>query len=175
MTDIMTPEQRSRCMQHIRSRNTKPEILVRKYLFAHGFRYRNNVRRLPGTPDIVLKKYKTAIFINGCFWHGHENCLLYRLPKTNTDFWKNKIERNKVRDARINLQLRNLGWNVIQIWECQLRPKFREATLESLFYTLNHILLLNYGAKIYDLEESAEKQSLDIAAEDEAAYTLRKD
>ena len=171
MTDVMTPEQRRRCMQHIRSRNTKPEILVRKYLFAAGLRFRKNVRRLPGTPDIVLKKYKTVIFINGCFWHGHAGCDLFRLPKTNTDFWRSKIERNRARDARINLQLRDMGWNVIQIWECQLRPKHREATLESLLYTLNHILLMNYGAHIYPIEEEAPA----IAAEDAATYNVTKE
>lgn len=171
MTDVMTPEQRRRCMQHIHSRNTKPEILVRKFLFAAGLRFRNNVRRLPGTPDIVLKKYKTVIFINGCFWHGHSDCHLFRLPKTNTDFWRSKIERNKLRDARINSELRDMGWNVIQIWECQLRPKYREATLESLLYTLNHILLLNYGAKIYQMED----ESPAIAAEEEATYSKEKE
>ena len=153
-------------MQHIRGCNTKPEIIVRKYLFAAGFRFRKNVRRLPGTPDIVLRKYKTIIFVNGCFWHGHDNCYLFHLPKTNVEFWKNKIERNKARDARINLELRNMGWNVIQIWECQLRPKYRAATLESLVYTLNHILLMNYGAKTYDMEEALPA----LAAEDEAEY-----
>lgn len=171
MTDIMTPEQRRRCMQHIRSRNTKPEILVRRFLFAAGMRFRNNVRRLPGTPDIVLRKYKTVIFINGCFWHGHTDCYLFHLPKSNTEFWRNKIERNRARDARINLQLRDLGWNVIQIWECQLRPKYRQATLESLLYTLNHIFLLNSGAKIYNVED----EPLSIAAEDEAAYGTPQD
>lgn len=95
MTDVLNPEQRHNCMSRIRSKDTKPEMLVRKYLFAHGFRYRVNVKSLPGTPDIVLKKYQTVIFINGCFWHGHEGCKYFILPKTNVDFWSNKIEGNK--------------------------------------------------------------------------------
>lgn len=165
----MTPEQRSRCMRHIHSRNTKPEILVRKYLFAAGLRFRVNVRRLPGTPDIVLRKYKTVIFINGCFWHGHENCELFRYPKTNTEFWKSKIEKNKIRDAKINLELQNLGWNVIQVWECQLRPKRREQTLESLLYTLNHIYLLNHKVKTYYTEEE-ENEVPALAAESGTQY-----
>ena len=166
MTDIMTPEQRTRCMQHIRSRNTKPEILVRRFLFASGFRFRVNVRRLPGSPDIVLRKYKTVIFINGCFWHGHTDCSLFRLPKSNVEFWKNKIERNRTRDQRVKLELRNLGWNIITIWECQLKPKMRLATLESLIYTLNHIFLLNHRPHTYLLEEEGSS----LAAETENEY-----
>ena len=95
MADVLTSEQRRKCMSRIRSKNTKPEIIIRKFLFAHGFRFRINVKRLPGTPDIVLRKYQTVIFVNGCFWHGHEGCRYFRLPKSNVDFWKNKIERNK--------------------------------------------------------------------------------
>ena len=96
--DKLTKEQRHRCMASIRGKGTKPEILVRKYLFCRGFRYRLNHPRLPGHPDIVLRKYRSVIFVNGCFWHGHEDCKYYVLPKTNTDFWKAKIERNKARD-----------------------------------------------------------------------------
>mgnify|MGYP002591532837 CR=1 FL=1 len=91
MADVLTSEQRRKCMSRIRSKNTKPEIIIRKFLFAHGFRFRINVKRLPGTPDIVLRKYQTVIFVNGCFWHGHEGCRYFRLPKSNVDFWKNKI------------------------------------------------------------------------------------
>lgn len=109
MPDRLTPEQRNRCMKSIRSRNTKPEMMVRRYLFARGFRYRVNVKRLPGTPDIVLRKYRTAIFINGCFWHGHEDCPYFVLPKTNTPFWKAKIERNRERDMQKRIQLRLLA------------------------------------------------------------------
>lgn len=138
----MTPEQRHQCMSHVRGRNTKPEMIVRKFLFAHKFRYRLHVNRLPGTPDIVLHKYQTVIFVNGCFWHGHNGCPLYTLPKTNTQFWQTKINRNIERDLNNRLKLRQMGWHVIQLWECQLKPKVREQHLESLLYTLNHILLL---------------------------------
>lgn len=94
MADVMTPEQRSRCMAAIKGKDTKPEMIVRKYLFSRGMRFRVQVRKLPGAPDIVLPKYKTAIFVNGCFWHGHEGCKYFRLPKSNVEFWKEKIERN---------------------------------------------------------------------------------
>lgn len=94
MADVMTPEQRSRCMAAIKGKDTKPEMIVRKYLFSRGMRFRVQVRKLPGTPDIVLPKYKTVIFVNGCFWHGHEDCKYFRLPKSNVEFWKEKIKRN---------------------------------------------------------------------------------
>lgn len=94
MADVMTPEQRSRCMAAVKGKDTKPEMIVRKYLFSRGMRFRVQVRKLPGNPDIVLPKYKTAIFVNGCFWHGHEGCKYFRLPKSNIEFWKEKIKRN---------------------------------------------------------------------------------
>ena len=131
-------------MASIRSKDTKPEMLVRRYLFARGFRYRVNVKRLPGTPDIVLRKYRTVIFINGCFWHGHEDCRYFVLPKTNTDFWKAKINRNRERDMQKRIQLRLLGWHTIILWECQLKPMQREMTLKGLERTLNQIYLENY-------------------------------
>jgi len=137
MVDVLSKEQRHRCMSHIRYRNTKPEILVRKYLFAHGFRYRKNVKTLPGTPDIVLPKYKTVVFVNGCFWHGHIGCKYAHLPETNAEFWKQKIEANQERDIQEQCQLRESGWNVIQIWQCELKPKNRIQTLQRLANTLN--------------------------------------
>lgn len=146
-------------MASIRGKNTKPEMIVRKYLFAHGFRYRVNVKKLPGTPDIVLKKYHTVIFVNGCFWHGHEGC--YKLPTTNSDFWKNKIEHNQKRDLANRIKLRNMGWHVIQIWECQLKSKVRNKNLEALIYTLNKMILFNYRAKLYD--ENQHETSLKVA------------
>ncbi len=94
MADVMTPEQRSRCMAAVKGKDTKPEMIVRKYLFSRGMRFRVQVRKLPGNPDIVLPKYKTVIFVNGCFWHGHEDCKYFRLPKSNVEFWKEKIKRN---------------------------------------------------------------------------------
>ena len=116
----MTPEKRHRCMSNIHSRNTKPEIQVRKELFRLGFRYRVNVKNLYGHPDIVLPKFKTAIFVNGCFWHGHENCKKSNIPKTNTDFWKDKIIYNQKRDKDNISKLQGEGWNVIVVWECEL-------------------------------------------------------
>lgn len=148
MTDVLTPEQRHHCMSNIRNKNTKPEILVRKFLFANGFRFRVNVKTLPGTPDIVLKKYRTVIFVNGCFWHGHDDCKYFRLPKSNTEFWKTKIMANKERDLRDWGELKEMGWYVIQLWECQLKPKQREETLRRLLYTMNKMILLKYRVKV---------------------------
>lgn len=134
MTDVLSPEQRHRCMSSIRSKDTKPEKIVRKYLFSKGLRYRIGSRKLPGSPDIVLRKYKTVIFVDGCFWHGHEGCKYYRLPKTNEDFWRQKIYLNIARDYRCNVELRLAGWKVIRIWECEVRNKSgREEVLERLY------------------------------------------
>ena len=141
-------------MSRIPSKNTKPEETVRKYLFRHGFRYRKNVSKLPGRPDIVLPKYKTVIFVNGCFWHGHEGCKYYRLPKTNVEFWQAKIERNKKRDIEEQHRLASLGWHCITVWECQLKPKIRQQTLEALAYTLNHIYLQDH-ARPYSMDEES--------------------
>lgn len=131
----MPPEQRSRCMSAIKSNDTKPEMLVRKYLHGMGLRYGLHNKKLPGSPDIVLRKYKTVIFINGCFWHGHDNCRYYRLPKSNIEFWQTKINRNRERDKRDIEALRKRGWRVIVIWECELRTKeLRQQTLQKLFF-----------------------------------------
>lgn len=123
--DNLTRERRSWNMSRICSKNTKPEELVRKYLFSQGFRYRKNDKSLPGKPDIVLPKYKTVIMINGCFWHGHENCVEYRLPKTNSEFWREKINRNILRDQENYKKLQSLNWRVIIVWECELSAKSR--------------------------------------------------
>ncbi len=171
MADKLTPEQRHKCMSSIRSRNTKPEVLVRKYLFAQGFRFRINVRRLPGTPDIALRKYRTVIFVNGCFWHGHEGCRYFVLPKTRTDFWQAKIERNRERDLAERLQLRRMGWHVIQVWECQLKPRNREQTLQGLALTLNHIFLQNCSStKVKPYTEQEEGSGVAMAAEEKSEY-----
>ena len=116
MPDVLTPTQRHRCMSHIHSKSTKPEMLVRRWLWAHGYRYRLNVKSVPGNPDIVMRKYRTAIFVNGCFWHGHEGCKQFVLPKTNTDFWQTKIARNRERDQRNYDELMHAGWQVIVLW-----------------------------------------------------------
>lgn len=133
MTDHLTPEKRSINMSKIRATNTKPEVMVRKYLFSRGLRYRKNVRTLPGTPDIVLKKYKTVIFVNGCFWHCHEGCPSFRLPKSNVEFWEKKLKRNIERDKIAYKQLDEMGWNIIVIWECELKKVIRNDTLDKLY------------------------------------------
>lgn len=116
MADVHTPEQRSYNMSRIRSKNTKPEELVRKFLFSQGFRYRKNDTRLPGKPDIVLPKYKTVIFMNGCFWHGHEGCRYFVWPKNNAEFWKEKVSGNIQRDRQNHQLLEQQGWYVIDVW-----------------------------------------------------------
>ncbi|MBA5659977.1 very short patch repair endonuclease [Bacteroides fragilis] len=171
MTDVLNKEQRHRNMAAIHGKNTKPEILVRKFLFSRGFRYRLNHPRLPGHPDLVLRKYRTVIFVNGCFWHGHENCKYFRLPKTNIDFWQKKIERNKERDKKEQCQLAAMGWHCITIWECQLKPKIRMQTLESLAYTLNHIYLEDRKVKTYEIAESDNNL---MAAEPQPSYGKAK-
>ena len=150
MTDIQTPLQRHNTMSAIRGKNTKPEMIVRRGLWKRGFRYRLNYKRLPGHPDLVLRKYKTCIFINGCFWHGHEGCKYYTVPKTNTEFWVNKVQRNKERDERVKHELNAMGWNCITVWECELKSAKREVTLQSLAFTLNEIFLNNHKVKAYD-------------------------
>lgn len=130
--DVHDKKTRSYNMSCIKGKNTKPEEIVRKTLFAKGFRYRKNDSRLPGTPDIVLPKYKTVIFVNGCFWHGHKGCKYYVVPKSNTEFWVNKITSNIKRDVIKATQLQDLGWRVITIWECELKKDKREQTLENI-------------------------------------------
>lgn len=154
--DKMTKEQRSRCMSKIRGRDTRPELLVRKYLFSRGYRYRLNNPRLPGKPDIVLRKYRTAIFVNGCFWHGHVGCRYFVLPKSNVEFWRGKIERNRERDRKELRLLAEMGWHTIVVWECQLRPAVRRQTLESLDYTLNRIYIEDRRIKPVESVETAE-------------------
>jgi DNA mismatch endonuclease (patch repair protein) len=132
MTDTHSKEIRSMNMSHIRSTNTKPEETVRKYLFSRGLRYRKNVRKLPGSPDIVLPKYKTIVFVNGCFWHHHD-CKFFVWPKSNEDYWHKKIDRNVERDTKNIALLRDSGWNVIVVWECQLKKAVREQTLNDLY------------------------------------------
>ena len=117
----MTSRQRHECMSHIKAKNTRPEMLVRSHLHKAGLRFRIHVAKLPGCPDIVLPKYRTVIFVNGCFWHGHKGCRLYTVPDTNRQFWTDKVARNKERDLRVVALLEALSWNVITIWECELK------------------------------------------------------
>ncbi|WP_233888737.1 very short patch repair endonuclease [Chryseobacterium indologenes] len=123
-------------MSKIKGKDTKPEILVRKFLFAEGFRYRLHSKKLPGTPDIVLNKYKTVVFIHGCFWHGHNNCKYYVIPKTKTEWWLEKIEKNKANDKANIVKLEQKGWKVIIVWECDLKLKNRDNTLKKLIEEL---------------------------------------
>lgn len=139
MTDVHSKKTRSYNMSQIRAKDTKPEILVRKYLFAYGFRYRLYSKKLPGCPDIILPKYQTVILINGCFWHGHEGCRYFVIPKTRTDFWLNKINTNIQNDKKNTALLETMGWYVITVWECELKKTKREETLSVLVNNIkNH-------------------------------------
>lgn len=160
MSDTLTPIQRHAVMAAIKGKDTKPEMIVRRFLWSCGYRYRLNHPRLPGKPDIVLRKYRTCIFVNGCFWHGHEDCKYFVMPKSNTEFWEKKIERNKRRDRQTLERLSQMGWNSITVWECELKPKRREQTLESLAYTLNRIFLKNHSVHFYSTEESDTSQKV---------------
>lgn len=199
----MTPEQRHRCMSHIRSKATKPELLVRRWLWGHGYRYRLNVKSVPGKPDIVLRPYRTAIFVNGCFWHGHnvrmrENAVAQsgnnpqnpqyfaitkfeqenkdkellnsdccKIPLTNRDFWVNKILRNQERDQRNYSLLQQNGWQVIVVWECQLKPDKIERTMREVELLMNDKLLSRFRHN--PLPYSAQEESAPpMAAEDPA-------
>ena len=138
MADVHSPETRSFNMSQIKGKNTKPEELVRHYLFSQGFRYRKNVSTLPGKPDIVLPKYKTCILVNGCFWHKHEGCKYFVWPKNNAEFWKNKLASNKERDQKNIGLLESMGWRVITIWECELKREEKQTTLEKLGFAIRH-------------------------------------
>lgn len=160
--DKLSPQQRHANMAAIRSKDTKPEMIVRRGLWKRGFRYRLNDKRLPGHPDLVLRKYRTCIFVNGCFWHGHklrmaqseklkvksekftfdfESSECCKMPNTNREFWVAKIRRNKERDKEELRKLAEMGWHCITVWECELKPSRREETLDSIAFTLNHIWL----------------------------------
>jgi DNA mismatch endonuclease (patch repair protein) len=184
-------------MAAIRSKDTKPEMIVRRGLWKRGFRFRLNHKRLPGHPDLVLRKYRTCIFVNGCFWHGHdvqlptaqidngqwiiENSPCCKIPKTNREFWVAKIRRNKERDREEQKKLAAMGWHCITVWECELTPRKREETLESLAFTLNHIWLMDHSrckmddgrGKMYPQMEEEDMQ-MPMAAEDTADGRWKK-
>lgn len=203
MSDRLSPQQRHANMAAIHGKDTKPEMVVRRWLWGHGYRYRLNHPRLPGKPDIVMRKYRTCIFVNGCFWHGHhvqlqtaqidngkmkmessecckidlgnqrrapasqtnsissddaccikvQNSECCKIPKTNREFWVVKIRRNQERDLKVQRELAAMGWHSITIWECELKPKVREKTLESLAYTLNKIFLQDHSIRHYEIPE----------------------
>ena len=189
--DRLTAQQRHKNMAAIRSKDTKPEMIVRRGLWKRGFRYRLNHKRLPGHPDLVLRKYRTCIFVNGCFWHGHnvtesqmsdvrgkkddviESSECCKIPKTNREFWVAKIRRNKERDKEEQRKLAAMGWHCITVWECELTPKKREETLESIAFTLNHIFLqdrkckmADVGSKMYPQMEEESENYLKAAEEE---------
>lgn len=136
MVDVHEPAVRSYNMSQIKGKNTKPELIVRKFLHANGFRFRIHERRLPGKPDIVLPKYKTVVLVHGCFWHCHDNCKYSVIPKTRTEWWKEKLLDNKVRDEKYIYQLEKLGWKVKIIWECELRSGMMSQTLDNILDSL---------------------------------------
>ena len=182
MTDTMTPQQRHYCMSRIRSKDTTPEKRVRQWLWQHGYRYRLCVKGVPGKPDIVMRKYRTAIFVNGCFWHGHDvelvvsseqlvvkssNCC--KIPQTNRKFWVAKIKRNQERDQQNYKVLEENGWQVIVLWECQLKPKKLEQTMLQVEIQLHdfYIKTFNHRSKTYI---HIEEERLPMVAEEPEEY-----
>jgi len=165
---------RNNNMAAVHSKDTKPERIVRKGLWKRGFRFRLNHKRLPGHPDLVLRKYRACIFVNGCFWHGHyveldnmESSRCCRIPRTNHEFWVAKIRRNKERDKEEQKKLAAMGWHCITVWECELAPKKREETLESIAFTLNHIWLQDHQAKVMSYPKQEEEDlQMPMAAEE---------
>jgi DNA mismatch endonuclease (patch repair protein) len=182
MADRMTHEQRHRCMSSVRSKGTKPEMKVRTALHHRGFRFRTNVKKLPGTPDIVLAKYRTVIFINGCFWHGHVMCREYRMPQSNIKFWEEKILNNQRRDAANNARLEEKQWNVITVWECELRSKIFDNTIEHLVSELNANMFKwekftterKYNRKLYLADKKSEKEKAKLLKEEHITRKNRK-
>ena len=195
MTDTMTAEQRHKCMSHIRSKDTKPELKVRRWLWHHGYRYRLNVKSVPGKPDIVMRPYRTAIFVNGCFWHGHnvqfstaliensklksekaanpgaaliENSACCKIPQSNREFWVEKIKRNKERDQRNYQLLQENGWQVIVVWECQLTSNQIEHTMRKVELLLNNNMLARY--KHAPTPFTTGEEPLPLAAEDNIQF-----
>jgi DNA mismatch endonuclease (patch repair protein) len=138
MADVHEPETRSYNMSQISGKDTKPEMIVRKFLHGNGFRYGLHRKDLPGKPDLVLLKYNSVIFVHGCFWHAHEDCKYFKIPKTRTEWWKEKLYKNKDRDERHIQELEEMGWNVIVVWECDLKPKKKEKTLQMLAKTIDN-------------------------------------
>lgn len=159
--DTLTKERRSWTMSRIRSKDTKPELLVRKYLFSRGLRFRVNVGRLPGHPDIVLAKYNALIEVRGCFWHRHEGCATATSPKSHVRFWREKFERNVARDRLHEEQWAAAGWRVFIVWECELRPFVREVTLAKLYAAIVGAPAFAYA------EESADAVPLAAEATEE--------
>jgi len=136
MADVHEAKTRSYNMSRISGKDTKPEMIVRKFLHSNGFRYRLHEKNLPGKPDLVLPKYNSVIFVHGCFWHAHQDCKYFKIPKTRTEWWKEKLYKNKERDERNVETLEDKGWNVIIVWECELKPESKKETLKGLIQKL---------------------------------------
>lgn len=166
MADCLNQAQRHKNMAAIKGKNTKPEMVVRQFLWHHGFRYRINYQHLPGKPDIVFGKLRLCIFVNGCYWHGHDGCKYFVMPKTHIEFWTAKINQNKERDRQVCQQLTSMGWNCLTIWECQLKPKVQKETLETLLKAINELSLetKNKSRTLYKVDD---RENETIAAEPE--------
>ena len=164
MSDVMTQQQRHICMSHIKAKNTKPEVIVRQYLHAEGFRFRIHVKNLPGCPDVVLAKYRTCVFVNGCFWHGHRSCRYATSPKTNSEFWSKKIQNNIKRDELSTQALEALGWKVAIVWECELKKEIRDETLPHLAEQIR-----NNGASYAEEQAQRRKRNAEHHARIKAA------
>jgi len=164
--DKLTSQQRHDNMAAIHSKDTKPELKVRKWLWSRGYRYRLNVKGVPGKPDIVMRRYRTAIFVNGCFWHGHEGCEKFKMPKTNVEFWEAKIRRNRERDSQNYRILEENGWQVLVLWECQLAKKVFETTMQEVEVMLHDYCLRTISPRIKDYIKIDEDDVL-MAAEKE--------
>lgn len=164
--DIVSKEQRHYIMSRIRGKNTSLETIVRKYLFSRGLRYRLHDKKLPGNPDIIFKKYRTVIFINGCFWHQHFNCKYAHIPKTNREYWVKKLANNIKRDEENLKKYKEIGWNVIVVWECELKPSYRQTTLQRIYYEII------YSASPYNFNLNLEKsiKHLELVSEDIEDY-----
>ena len=165
--DTLTKEQRSEVMSRIRSQDTSPEVTVRRWLWARGFRYRKNVKRLPGNPDIVFCKLKTAVFVHGCFWHRHPNCKVATMPKTNSKFWWRKFDKNVTRDIENEKRLRAKGWTVIVLWECEINGEALQRLAEMLEMQRTRFLVKNRSVR-YD--EIIETEAISLAAEEPLEY-----
>lgn len=167
--DKLTSQQRHDNMAAIHSKDTKPELKVRKWLWSRGYRYRLNVKGVPGKPDIVMRRYRTAIFVNGCFWHGHEGCDKFRIPKTNVEFWETKILRNQERDKQNYQILQDNGWQVLVLWECQLTKKLFETTMQEVEVMLHDYFLKTISPKVKEYIR-VDEDVIQMAAEAEADY-----
>ena len=172
MVDIWNKKKRSAVMAKIKSKDTKPEWIVRRYLYSRGYRYRKNVKSLPGIPDIVLRKYGIIIFVHGCFWHGHD--VDGHVPHSNREYWQKKIEQNQLRDKKNEQELLQMGWNVLVVWECQLKPKVRERTLRGLEYYINKSFLDRYRIKKDKICPVQEEITRLIAVEKKSGYESGK-